>query len=452
MLGDGVNTMTYDAENRVVTSSNGSSSAAYVYDGNGLRVKKCIPNCSSATTITRYIFSGCQVIAEYDNGAAVNAPTREYLYAGGTKIATVDTAMKFHLRDHLSVRVNTDSSGNIIGEQGHYPFGDSWYLNNTTTKEQFTTYERDAESGNDYAMARYNVNRLGRFSSVDPLPGSLGNPQSLNHYAYALNDPINGADPIGLDPTFPDQPQTPCSGQNPPPVCIQEIPTDGGGNGCTLDGITTSCGSINQQDSFACGNACQISTTTSVFLNGIIIATYTQVWDLSAFANEARYYAEAGPGAMFSTIDDAGSAAGMYFAPFTTSLNREFFGKVLAPDSEGFYSYDLEDVGPVCSAGSCHSGPGFATVDGAAVWHDHPPPNNYLSTTLDRTLPHAAIDYVTEDMGGSNTTFRISPWNGGVNGQYPSLSLGPGALNNGSIAFMCQLSAGVGFPNTPMCH
>ena len=29
------------------------------------------------------------------------------------------------------------------------------YLTNTTTKWQFTSYERDAESGNDYAVARY---------------------------------------------------------------------------------------------------------------------------------------------------------------------------------------------------------------------------------------------------------------------------------------------------------
>jgi YD repeat-containing protein len=58
--------VTYDAENRTVTSSNGSSSA-YVYDGNGLRVKKCVPNCSSPTTTTRYIFSGSIGIPEFVN-------------------------------------------------------------------------------------------------------------------------------------------------------------------------------------------------------------------------------------------------------------------------------------------------------------------------------------------------------------------------------------------------
>ncbi len=93
----------------------------------------------------------------------------------------------------------------LIGEQGHYPFGDNWYMNSTTTKEMFTTYERDPETGtgsagtgNDYAMARYYPNRLGRFSSIDPLSGNIGVPQSLNHYAYVTNDPINMMDPTGM--------------------------------------------------------------------------------------------------------------------------------------------------------------------------------------------------------------------------------------------------------------
>ena len=38
----------------------GSSVADYVYDGNGLRVKKCVPSCSSSTTTTRYIYSRFQ--------------------------------------------------------------------------------------------------------------------------------------------------------------------------------------------------------------------------------------------------------------------------------------------------------------------------------------------------------------------------------------------------------
>jgi hypothetical protein len=43
---------------------------------------------------------------------------------------------------------------------------------------------------------------LGRFTQVDPIAMGavyLGNPQSLNLYAYCFNDPINHTDPDGLD-------------------------------------------------------------------------------------------------------------------------------------------------------------------------------------------------------------------------------------------------------------
>jgi RHS repeat-associated protein len=99
--------------------------------------------------------------------------------------------------DHLSARVLTDSAGNVLAQRGHFSFGESWYENGTATKFKFTTYERDAESGNDYAMARYDVNRLGRFASPDPLSGSTANPQSLNRYPYVANDPVNLVDPSG---------------------------------------------------------------------------------------------------------------------------------------------------------------------------------------------------------------------------------------------------------------
>jgi RHS repeat-associated protein len=53
----------------------------------------------------------------------------------------------------------------------------------------FTSYERDSESGNDYAQARYYVSRLGRFSSTDPLAGNTGDPQSLNRYVLVETCP-----------------------------------------------------------------------------------------------------------------------------------------------------------------------------------------------------------------------------------------------------------------------
>jgi RHS repeat-associated protein len=196
MSNEGQNTVTYDAENRAVTSSGSLGSGTYTYDGNGLRVKKAAGGAAAV-----YVFLGTQVIAEYDNGAPPGSPTREYIYLGGARLAKIDSGgAKYYIQDHLSARMATDSSGNKIGEQGHYPYGETWYAVNVTAKWQFTTYERDAESGNDYAMARTYVSRLGRFSSPDPLAGSIGDPQSLNRYPYSRDEPVSMMDPSGFMP------------------------------------------------------------------------------------------------------------------------------------------------------------------------------------------------------------------------------------------------------------
>ncbi len=211
MTADGYNTLTYDAASNLISVSNSLSSGAYAYDGNGLRVEKCVPSCSGTGTSTVYIFSSGTPIAEYDfaNGSnpSASSPTWEYLYAGAQLIAAASSSGTNYLQaDLLSIRITTNSSGNNAGEQGHFPFGESWYAHNTTTKYQFTTYEHDSESGNEYAAARYYVSRLGRFSMVDPLGGGTGDPQSLNRYAYVENDPINMVDPTGLSDLINDDP------------------------------------------------------------------------------------------------------------------------------------------------------------------------------------------------------------------------------------------------------
>jgi RHS repeat-associated protein len=57
---------------------------------------------------------------------------------------------------------------------------------------RFTGKERDQESGNDYFGARYYGSSMGRFLSPDPsglVYADPKNPQSLNLYAYVLNNP-----------------------------------------------------------------------------------------------------------------------------------------------------------------------------------------------------------------------------------------------------------------------
>lgn len=190
----------YDAQNWMTAFSGTSGAGGYVYDSHGNRVKKCQPNCTSPTTRTVYIFSAGKDIAEYDNGAAPTSPSREYIYSGSSLLTTLaGTSTTYHHSDHISVRLSTDNTGSKVGEQGHYPYGEAWYTANSTTKFIFTSYERDSESGNDYAMARYYHVRFGRFCSVDPVMGSPADPQSWNRYAYARDNPVTNIDPSGLN-------------------------------------------------------------------------------------------------------------------------------------------------------------------------------------------------------------------------------------------------------------
>jgi len=67
-----------------------------------------------------------------------------------------------------------------------------------------TGKERDSESGNDYFEARYYSSAMGRFMSPDwsaqeePVPyAKLDDPQTLNLYSYAQNNPLTGVDADG---------------------------------------------------------------------------------------------------------------------------------------------------------------------------------------------------------------------------------------------------------------
>jgi RHS repeat-associated protein len=69
-------------------------------------------------------------------------------------------------------------------------------------RQKHTGYERDGETGLDFAQARYYSNLQGRFTSIDPLSSlAIRNPQSWNRYSYVLNSPLAYTDRDGLTPT-----------------------------------------------------------------------------------------------------------------------------------------------------------------------------------------------------------------------------------------------------------
>ena len=121
--------------------------------------------------------------------------------------------VRYYWGDHLgTTRIVTDAAGNVCYDADFYPFQGERapYVSNCTPAYKFAGMKFDQESGNYYTLNRSYPPNLGRWLSPDPVAGSIYNPQSLNRYAYVLNNPVNFIDPLGLQ----DQPNHPlnCAG------------------------------------------------------------------------------------------------------------------------------------------------------------------------------------------------------------------------------------------------
>jgi RHS repeat-associated protein len=130
---------------------------------------------------------------------------RAYIYAGGKLLAerTPDGNLYWLHTNHLgnSSRM-TDQNGTMVYRGEFDPYGNlvyEWGLAGLNTRK-FTGYERDSNTGLDYANARMYGAGRGRFIQPDPIGLKAVDPkrpQSLNRYAYALNDPVNITDVSG---------------------------------------------------------------------------------------------------------------------------------------------------------------------------------------------------------------------------------------------------------------
>ena len=211
MTADGQHTYTYDAESRVAMVLD--QGVQYDYDPEGNRVATVTGvtvsggTASGGTVTAEYLYdtSGALVTTVNNGGMLVRAILRangqhwgDYIGAAGSG----GVRTEFRLVNAVGTLVaNGDTNGNFIEGCLSGPFGDGEDCTPSYdySETHFADKLRDSQTNNDYFGARYFNSIMGRFMSPAPLGGHLDNPQSLNKYAYALNNPLSNTDPTGLD-------------------------------------------------------------------------------------------------------------------------------------------------------------------------------------------------------------------------------------------------------------
>ncbi|HKQ75463.1 MAG TPA: RHS repeat-associated core domain-containing protein [Blastocatellia bacterium] len=211
-------TMSYDAENRLLTATSGGG-GSYTYDGEGKRVKRI-----TAGQEWWYVYGiGGELLAEYLSTAPTTVK-KEYGYRGGQALMVYDSTlagnaqMKWLVTDHLgSTRMEADKSGSLGGMRRHdyAPFGQEMYAGfrrdsggqgqygyeppQSNVRQRFGSKERDIENGLDFFEARYFSSVQGRFTSADNFLNDTHavDPSSWNLYAYVRNNPLRYTDPTG---------------------------------------------------------------------------------------------------------------------------------------------------------------------------------------------------------------------------------------------------------------
>jgi RHS repeat-associated protein len=186
----GADTYDWNAENRMTSATVGGATTAMAYNGDGLRDSRTVGE-DSVTFTWDVAASIPQVV---DDGSL------SYVYGLG-RVSQVGAAGTFYyLSDGLgSAMALTDASGNVVNTYNYDVFGSVRSQTGSQPNEfLFTGEQVDDSTSLQYLRARYYDPAIGRFLSRDPFAGLVQVPQSLNRYAYVLNNPVIWLDPWGL--------------------------------------------------------------------------------------------------------------------------------------------------------------------------------------------------------------------------------------------------------------
>jgi RHS repeat-associated protein len=200
LLTDGMHSYTYDADGNMMLIDGGST-ASFVYDAGNERVK-----VTSGGVVQRFGFDlSRRRSTTWADGSSLSEVSAKY-YAGATGVAywrAADGNIHFEHQNWVGTeRLRTSYNGAAESTFGSLPFGDAFAASSSDTdSEHFGLLDRDATTTSDLGHATFREYdpTSGQWLSPDPYDFSYSwwQPQSLNRYAYVLNDPLTLMDPSG---------------------------------------------------------------------------------------------------------------------------------------------------------------------------------------------------------------------------------------------------------------
>ncbi|WP_433894213.1 RHS repeat-associated core domain-containing protein [Streptomyces sp. CA-111067] len=194
-------TLTWNTEGKLSTTAQGTNTAGYLYDADG---NLLIRRATDATGESVIYLGGTELHIKTASGKYTTWATRTYTAGPGGPAIAVRTSqpstppLTFIAGDaHGTSSLALDASTLAITKRYTSPFGaprstaTAWPDDKT-----FLGAPTDTDTGLTHIGAREYDPQTGRFLSVDPLL-TTSDPQSLNGYTYADNNPATFSDPTG---------------------------------------------------------------------------------------------------------------------------------------------------------------------------------------------------------------------------------------------------------------
>jgi RHS repeat-associated protein len=193
--------LSWNAQQRLANLYDSDRSESYLYDGDGRRIRQTINGVATSFIVdTQSALS--RVLTDYSNSTV-----RNYVY-GLELLYTIENGVPHyqHADGIGSVMLITDGNGNQESGVQYEPFGSlmGWNWSYWPTR-LFGGEETDMQTPqmNEsvvYLRARYYDPVIGLFISRDQAHEPLITTQSINAYAYCVNNPVSVTDSSGQSP------------------------------------------------------------------------------------------------------------------------------------------------------------------------------------------------------------------------------------------------------------